>query len=139
LIVSESAGVRLVLDTNVIISACLKPDGLERRVVEMGLSGEARIFVTAEIQAEYREVMSRAKFRNLQAEAAALLVALDSRALLVAAEIMIDAALDPDDNRFLECAVAAQADFLVTGNLRHYPSEYAGVRVVNARALLSAG
>jgi predicted nucleic acid-binding protein len=31
------------------------------------------------------------------------------------------AAGDPDDNQFLECAEAAQADYLVTGNIRHFP------------------
>ena len=41
------------------------------------------------------------------------------------------------DNRFLECAEAAQADFLVTGNKRHFPKQWKATKVVNARELLS--
>jgi uncharacterized protein len=41
------------------------------------------------------------------------------------------------DNRFLECAESAKADFLVTGNKRHFPNVWKSVRVVNARELLT--
>ena len=47
-------------------------------------------------------------------------------------------ALDPDDNRFLECSEAAHAEFLITGNLKHYPKEYKNTRIVNARQFLEA-
>ncbi len=43
---------------------------------------------------------------------------------------------DPADNRFLECAEAAQADYLVTGNKRHFPERWGKTVVVNARELL---
>jgi predicted nucleic acid-binding protein len=43
---------------------------------------------------------------------------------------------DPDDDAFLECAQAAQADYLVTGNLKHFPSSWGSTRVVTARWLL---
>ena len=43
----------------------------------------------------------------------------------------------PDsDNRFPECAEAARADFLVTGNRRHCPKRWKKTQVVNARELL---
>jgi predicted nucleic acid-binding protein len=43
---------------------------------------------------------------------------------------------DDSDNRFLECAEAANADFLVTGNKRHFPKRWKETEVVNARELL---
>jgi predicted nucleic acid-binding protein len=43
---------------------------------------------------------------------------------------------DPDDNKFLECAQAAGADYLVTGNKRHFPKRWGKTKVVNARELL---
>jgi predicted nucleic acid-binding protein len=43
---------------------------------------------------------------------------------------------DPDDNRFLECAEAAGADYLVTGNKRHFPSKHGKTLVANARQLI---
>lgn len=45
-------------------------------------------------------------------------------------------ARDPDDNHFLECAEAAGADYLVTGNKKHFPSSYKNARVVDAREFL---
>jgi predicted nucleic acid-binding protein len=45
--------------------------------------------------------------------------------------------VDPDDTKFLQCGETAQADYLVTGNKRHFPKESYGVtRVVNASELL---
>jgi predicted nucleic acid-binding protein len=43
---------------------------------------------------------------------------------------------DPADNRFLECAEALKADYLVTGNKRHFPTEWRQTQVVNAWELL---
>jgi putative PIN family toxin of toxin-antitoxin system len=43
---------------------------------------------------------------------------------------------DPDDDIFLECAVAAKADYIVTGNLKHFPASWAGSRIVTPRRLL---
>ena len=44
---------------------------------------------------------------------------------------------DPDDAKFVQCAVAAKAEYLVTGNKRHFPQEACGaVQVVSAAELL---
>lgn len=43
---------------------------------------------------------------------------------------------DPDDNIFLECAQAAEADYLVTGNLRHFPISWQGTKIVTSRIML---
>jgi putative PIN family toxin of toxin-antitoxin system len=124
---------RVVLDTNVLISACLKPDGLEAKVVEMVLTGSALLCVTEEIWAEYGDVFSRPKFAVLQVRSGTLLSDLDRLAVRITAPQRVTAALDEDDNRFLECAAAAGAEYLVTGNLRHYPAEWAATKIVNAR------
>jgi hypothetical protein len=50
----------------------------------------------------------------------------------------IRACSDPDDDIFIECAAAAQADYLVTGNLRHFPSSWMKTRIVTARFFLDA-
>ena len=54
---------RLVLDTNVVISAALKPDGLQRTVLLLALTKPARLYISEAIPAEYSEVLSR---RELQ-------------------------------------------------------------------------
>jgi predicted nucleic acid-binding protein len=43
---------------------------------------------------------------------------------------------DPEDNRFLECAEAARADYLATGSKRHFPRNRRQTLVVNARELI---
>jgi predicted nucleic acid-binding protein len=43
---------------------------------------------------------------------------------------------DPDDNRFLECADAARADYLVTGNLRHFPRFWKKTKIITPREFI---
>ncbi|MEP6715853.1 MAG: putative toxin-antitoxin system toxin component, PIN family [Terriglobia bacterium] len=124
---------RVVLDTNVLISACLKPLGLEAQTVELVLRGAATLFITDAIRTEYRDVFSRPKFAHFPA---AMLVNLERLAVPAIVSEPVSAATDEDDNRFLECAQAATADFLITGNLRHYPAEWGSTRIVNARGFL---
>ena len=61
---------------------------------------------------------------------------LRSASILVAPTDTVSASRDEPDNRFLECAEAAAADFLVTGNKRHFPKRRKGTEVVNAGELL---
>lgn len=53
---------KLILDTNLVVSAFLNPDGLERLVLNLSLSDQAELFISPEILAEYEEVLSRKKF-----------------------------------------------------------------------------
>jgi len=45
-------------------------------------------------------------------------------------------ASDPDDDKVIECAVEAQADYIVTGNMRHFPERVRGVVTPGPRAFL---
>ena len=53
---------RLVLDTNIIVSAALKPDGMQRTVLLLAMTRPARLYVSAPILSEYRIVISRPEF-----------------------------------------------------------------------------
>jgi putative PIN family toxin of toxin-antitoxin system len=131
---------RVVLDTNILVSACWKPGGLESEVVGLAIAGNITPCVSSEILAEYRDVLSRPKLAS-GGRAPEVLAAIENTALLVEATQRVKASTDDDDNRFLECAVAAGAQYIVTGNLRHYPAVWPatgqGTQVVNARAFLS--
>jgi predicted nucleic acid-binding protein len=48
----------------------------------------------------------------------------------------LTASPDEADNRFLECTEAGGADFLVTGNKKHFPKRWKTTEVVNTRELL---
>ena len=77
------------------------------------------------IATEYEEVLKRDKFSKLNHQKVkALLSQLRSQARRVEPKIHLQVALaDPEDSKFLECAEEAKADFLVTGNVRHFPAD----------------
>lgn len=54
---------RLVVDTNILVSAALKPDGLQRTVLVIALTKPARLYVTEAILKEYRDVLSRPELK----------------------------------------------------------------------------
>lgn len=132
-----SIAVRVVLDTNILVSACWKPGGNEAEVARLATTGAITPCVSTAVLAEYRDVLSRRKLSGISALAAELLVSLERTALTVEPGAPVKASVDEDDNRFLECLDAANAEFLITGNLRHYPDVWGAARIVNARTFLS--
>ena len=128
--------IRVVLDTNVVVSAHLNSEGYERSVLDLALSGKLRMFVSEAILREYESVLRRPKFRLKPLHVSRSLRLLRSAARLVAPYGQLNIARDPGDNRFLECAEAAKADYLVTGNKRHFPKQWRQTLIVNARELL---
>jgi putative PIN family toxin of toxin-antitoxin system len=126
----------VVLDTNVIVSAHLKEAGLERFVLDLALARKLQFFLSDEILKEYEGVLARAAFKLSPAKVAASLRLLEKSAIMVYPQKKITAAKDPDDNKFLECAAEAQADYLVTGNKKHFPKQWRQTRIVNSRELL---
>ena len=128
--------IRVVLDTNVVVSAHLSPEGYERSVLDLALSGKLRMFVSEAILREYESVLRRPKFRLKPLDVSRSLRLLRAAAKVVAPYGQLNVARDPGDNRFLECAETAKADYLVTGNKRHFPKQWRQTLVVNARELL---
>jgi putative PIN family toxin of toxin-antitoxin system len=128
--------IRVVLDTNVVVSAHLNPEGYERSVLDLALSGKLRMFVSEAILKEYESVLRRPKFRLKPPDVSRSLRLLRAAARIVAPYGQINVARDPSDNRFLECAEAAKADYLVTGNKRHFPKQWRQTLIVNARELV---
>lgn len=128
---------RVVLDTNILISGCWKPGGNEWRVLELAASGRIAACVSAGVLAEYREVAARPKFAGRRECLDGRVAELEAAASRVEAPPVCRACADPDDNLLLDCAAAAGAACVVTGNLRDFPAEWEGIRVINARALLT--
>jgi putative PIN family toxin of toxin-antitoxin system len=125
-----------VLDTNVVVSAHLKSDGFERFVLDLALASKLQLFVSTEILNEYEDVLRRPKFGIDPELILASLDLIKSKAKKIKSKRQITESPDPDDNKFLECADAAGADYLVTGNKRHFPASFGNVRVVNAREVI---
>ena len=133
---------RLVLDTNVVISALLKPHGLEDQVLHLGLAGKAELCVSPAVLAEYALVLPRPRLKLRPQEVASALDELRQASTVVHPASILKLCRHEPDNRFLECAEAAASDYLVTGNPRDFPTEYRNTNVVTARQfleLLAAG
>jgi putative PIN family toxin of toxin-antitoxin system len=128
---------RLVIDTNILVSAALKPEGLPRTVLVLAMTRPARLYVSQAILAEYREVLSRREFKIRRGLRQQLLQILKNRAQLVDPVRGLQVTKDPDDNKFLECADAARADYLITGNQRHFPRFWKKTTIISSREFIS--
>ena len=128
---------RLVVDTNVVVSAALKPDGMQRTVLLLALTKPARLYVTEVILAEYEEVLARPELGIRKGIRQQLLQLIRSRAHRATRTRSLQVTPDPDDNIFLECADAARADYLVTGNQRHFPRFWKKTKVITSREFIS--
>jgi len=127
--------IRVVLDTNVVVSAHLNSEGYERYALDLVLAGKLQLFASRAILAEYEGVLRRPKFAIPPKLAAKSLRQLRAVARIVELQHELNVTRDDADNRFLECAEAARADYLVTGNKRHFPAAWRQTLVVNAREL----
>ncbi|MDX6768176.1 MAG: putative toxin-antitoxin system toxin component, PIN family [Elusimicrobiota bacterium] len=109
--------IRVVLDTNVLVSA-IGFEGRTRRAWELVESGRCRMFVSAFLLAELtRNLESKAGLTREQC--AFVEKSILQLAELVAPTVRLDVIKRNDaDNRILECAVAARARYLVTGNMK---------------------
>ena len=129
--------IRAVIDTNVVVSGILSPAGNEALILLAIHQGLVRPCFSDEIMNEYAGVLARPKFTFAADEIAALLAMFRSQGELIVPKASTTVSVDPGDTKFLQCAETAQADYLVTGNKRHFPEASYGVtRVVSAGELL---
>lgn len=114
---------RVVVDTNVLVSAFLSPLGNPKKVLDLILLGEAFLLYDERIFSEYREVLKRQELGLPQKEVEEVFSFLLQEGELVIPKPLPFKLPDPDDLPFLEVAVAGQAQFLITGNRKHFPKQ----------------
>jgi len=115
--------VRIVLDTNVLISGTLNPNGFPGTVLNAVLEGEVVVLVDDRILFEYRDVLLRPKFSFPLDYVQSVLEFFEHEGDYITAGPASDIVVDSDDVPFFEVAVAGPADYLVTGNERHFPDK----------------
>jgi uncharacterized protein len=128
---------RLVIDTNILVSAALNPDGLQRTAFLLAITKPARLYVTDSILAEYQEVLARPELKIRKGLRQQLLQLIKNHAQLVRVVRTLAAAKDHDDDKFLECADTARADYLITGNQRHFPKFWKQTTVISSREFIN--
>ena len=113
---------RIVIDTNVLVSALLKEDSVPARALGL-LLDQAIVLLDPRLVDEYTRVLARPKFKKIEPARRESLLA----RLLAKGEHLMDVPRyegplgDDDDRAFVEVALFGRADALVTGNVRDYP------------------
>jgi putative PIN family toxin of toxin-antitoxin system len=122
----------IVLDSNVIISAFLF-GGPPARILDHILDGSARGFISLAILDEVRDVLRRPKFGLSSEQALTLVEELHDLCQVVTPTAKVQAIqADPGDNRILECAQAAGADTIVTGDSHLLDlGQWRGIRILS--------
>ena len=128
---------RLVIDTNVVVSAALKPEGLQRTLLLLAMTKPAHWYVSAPILSEYALVLARPELKIRRHLREQLLQFIRNHVRLIAPPRLATVTSDPADNMFIECADAARADYLVTGNLRHFPKFWKSTKIISSREFLT--
>lgn len=108
-------GKRVVIDTNILISA-IGWNGKPEECLKLILEDKIEAFATQEMLDEVSEVLKYDKFNFSEQEQQKLLEILVSEFQFVNPEISINQSEDLDDNKFLECAVSTDADYIISGD-----------------------
>lgn len=114
---------RVVLDTNILVSAMLTPGGNPARILNLTLTGKLTLLLDTAILSEYRKVLARPKFTFAPGRIAAILDYLVSEGEFIDTQPCNFPFSDISDRKFYEVACSGKADSLITGNIAHYPHE----------------
>lgn len=132
---------KIVIDTNIIVSALIKPGSSPELIILMILNDQASLYISHDIFQEYDQVLSRGKFgKYLNSKSIkSFLSEIKHRAIKIRPQTTVQVVKeDPADNKFLECALEAKADFFITGNKRHFPfKKFHETRIVTPAEFLS--
>lgn len=128
---------KVVIDTNIIVSGFLSPFSPSGKIVRMIASGELELCHDSRILSEYKEVLLRPKFSFDVNRINDLLIQIESCGFTAGALPLKKALPDKSDEPFLEVALTGKARCLVTGNIIHYPvSGRHGMTVVTPKEFL---
>ncbi|MBS1823704.1 MAG: putative toxin-antitoxin system toxin component, PIN family [Acidobacteria bacterium] len=127
--------IRVVLDTNIVVSAYLA-EGPPSRVVKLALHGLVKLCISDAILEEYEELLRRKSFPLDTRRATAFLRHIRRASTFFVPGTRLSISKDPDDNMFLECAQEAKAHYLITGNKKHFPTRWKYTHVLSPSEFL---
>lgn len=128
--------IRVVIDTNVVVSANISDEGLPGSILDLAANTKILMVVSEPILAEYQEVLRRPRLKLDPLKIKNALAVIRSTSRLVKPIRTVKKSPDESDNRFYECAEAGKANFLITGNIRHFPESHKGTRIVTPREFI---
>lgn len=129
----------IVLDTTVVVSGILRPYSKAAAILRLVATGTMKLAYDLRILSEYQDVLNRPKFPLAKENIHAFLDLVEKEGILVSAMPLTFRLPDPNDEPFLEVALAASAEAIITGNKRHFPKKgYQGTRILSPAEYLEA-
>jgi len=114
---------KIVLDTNIIVSALLSHQGFPAKVLNLVLSGNVEIVYDNNILSEYTDVLGR-KYLNINQELAGIVLDFIEKDGEFKIAIPQNKQFNDEDDRiFYELYKSEDVDYLITGNKKHFPNE----------------
>ena len=130
--------IRVVIDTNVVVSANLVEEGLPASILDLAANGIILQVVSNAVLDEYEEVLRRPRLKLDPSVIENALAVIRATSVMVKPRRVLNKSPDESDNRFYECAEAGKANFLITGNTRHFPQSHKGTQVVTPREFIES-
>ena len=131
---------KIVLDANIFVSATFW-GGNPKEIIRKVSNGEDTLFISEEIIAEIDDVFRKRKFHLMEEEVEYHMRDIRQMGVRITVDdserITTGGCRDKDDNKYLECAAAANADYIVSGDIHLLEmKEYCGIKIVNATEYL---
>jgi putative PIN family toxin of toxin-antitoxin system len=114
---------KIVLDTNVIVSALLRPQSLPAKILGYVLNGTIEIAYDNNILAEYIYVLNREKFKINKDLIKIVLDYITNEGVYTISMPRNIKFVDEDDKVFYELYKSEGIDYLITGNIKDFPKE----------------
>jgi putative PIN family toxin of toxin-antitoxin system len=114
---------RIALDTNVVVSALICPQSLPARILGLVLNGSIEIVYDNNILVEYIDVLNREKFRINKETIKIVLDFIKNDGSYIISIPQKIRLVDEDDKMFYDLYKSGGANFLITGNIKHFPKE----------------
>ncbi len=134
---------RVLADANVLISANITPTGVPGQLFDRWRMGQISLLISEPILAEYRRALGYSHIRRLHGLSDEGIGDLINRfrwfgVLIETSHHLSVVAADPSDDKYLECAVAGEADYIVSGDAHLLAlRQYAGIPILSPRTFLA--
>lgn len=134
---------RVTLDTNIFVRATISPRGINAQLLDLWKQGRFVLVLSKDIVGEILEVLLRPelidRYPYNQKDVENLSNLINQRAVIISPQVSFDYCRDPDDNKFITCAIVGRTQYLVSGDddliddreLQKTLREY-GIRIVDA-------
>jgi len=131
----QNQEISVVLDTNVVVSAAVSSEGNPAKIFETLINGRVKNYTSDEIMAEIKDVMNRERIKRAIGEKDKSFIIENFEKLsekIIPQDKYEEVKDDPKDNKFLDCAVAAGASYIVSGDEHLLKlKEFKGIKLVS--------